>query len=291
MSTSGSSTTNTNISVAMDTTTRAAHAQEGGKDEPPRVNEPDKPPCVGEPGKPPCVSEPGASSTLDVSSAEINSDGSVSKGCKEQSATSTKSKGPSPSPKPKQPTQAPPLIAMADGEPAIKGIDLAQQAPSSSKTGCEASTMEKSCAVTNVTQDSSSLSSSPCGTTATADCQFLLPGGVNPLDITPVVQVFHDLKGVLVKWTFPTKYLYLQGGVKMYEIYAYIAAGGIEEVPPVSQAHWTKVGTIHPLKLPMAVTLNNILMTKKYSFSVRAVFDDLTRVTSQFSKPGSLREQ
>lgn len=261
--------------MATDTTTSVAHAQQGSKDEPP------------------CVNKPEASPTLPVSSAASNSCEPVSRCPKKQcDTTTTVSKDSSPSPKPTQPTSAPPLKATAGEEPEMEGKVAAQQAPSlSSKTGCVVSLAENTCAAMKVTQSSSLTSSLSRGSSATADCRYFLPGGVNPLDIIPVVQVFHDLKGVLVKWTFPTKYLHLQGGVKVYEIYAYITDCNREEVPPVSQTQWTKVGTIHPLKLPMAVTLNNILMTKRYSFSVRAVFDEPTQVASQFSRPGSLRVQ
>lgn len=112
-----------------------------------------------------------------------------------------------------------------------------------------------------------------------------LPVDVDPLDISPVVQVFHDTKGVLIKWTLPKKYIHLQEGVKLYELYAYIVKRGSDELPPISQ--WSKVGVIKPLKLPMAVTLTNVVKTKKYAFAVRALFG---KTASQYSKPSSLRE-
>ena len=261
------------------TTNAAAHAQQGGKDERPSV------------------SKPGASTALNVSSAVISSSKPVSRCPKKQSTmTTTLSKHSSPPPKPKQPVPAPPPKATAGGRPDKEGKPAAGQSSSltsllsSSKTDCFVSSAESTRAVMkNVTQSSSLTPSLTRGSPVTADCKYFLTGGVNPQDIIPVLQVFHDLKGVLVKWTLPTKYLHLQRVVKVYEIYAFITDCNTEEIPPVSLTHWTKVGTIHPLKLPMAVTLNNILMTKRYSFSVRAVFDEPTQVTSQFSRPGSLR--
>ena len=107
-------------------------------------------------------------------------------------------------------------------------------------------------------------------------------------DVTPLVQVLHDEKGVLIKWTLPKEFLRLQDSVTIYELYAYIKKGGGEEaVPPVSE--WSQVGRVKPLKLPMAVTLTNVVKTKKYFFSVRALFGSETCAT-QFSKPSSFQE-
>ena len=100
----------------------------------------------------------------------------------------------------------------------------------------------------------------------------------------------HDEKGVLIKWTLPKKYLKLQDDVTMYELYAHIIKGGAdqeEEVPPVSK--WSQVGKVKPLRLPMAVTLTNVVRTKRYFFSVRALFGS-EAYASQFSKPSCFQE-
>ena len=188
-------------------------------------------------------------------------------------------------PLPKRP--APPLIAVADTEPQAKNPTASKHSSSSStQTDSAASKTASTCTVVDLSQDSPSPSSSH----ATTKREVSFPGGVNPVDIVPVVQVYRDSKDIVIKWTLPSKYLHLQGGVETYEIYAHITNDGSGEVPPVSSpGRWTKVGTISSLKLPMAVTLSNILMTKKYSFSVRAVFDESSSVTSQFSKPSSLK--
>lgn len=99
----------------------------------------------------------------------------------------------------------------------------------------------------------------------------------------------HDTNGVLIKWTLPKKYLKLQEGVTIYELYAYIVKGGTEEdLPPVSE--WSKVGKVKPLRLPMAVTLTNVVKSKKYFFSVRALFGSESCAT-RFSKPSSFQEE
>jgi hypothetical protein len=133
------------------------------------------------------------------------------------------------------------------------------------------------------------ISSPPPDATANGDV-FVFPDGVNPRDVTPLVQVMHDEKGVLIKWTLPKKYLELQEGVTMYELYAHIIKGGAdqEEIPPVSE--WSQVGKVKPLRLPMAVTLTNVVKTKKYFFSVRALFGS-EAYASQFSKPNCFGEE
>ena len=137
-----------------------------------------------------------------------------------------------------------------------------------------------------VSQDVSPISSPPPDSVTNGD--FVFPDGINPHDVTPLVQVMHDEKGVLIKWTLPKKYLKLQEGVTAYELYAHIIKGRVEEeIPPVSD--WSRVGKVKPLKLPMAVTLTNVIKTKKYFFSVRALFGSET-CASQFSKPSCFRE-
>ena len=126
----------------------------------------------------------------------------------------------------------------------------------------------------------------PSSNIPTSGGNSTLPLGVNPLEITPMVQVLNDVKGVLIKWTLPKKYIPLEALVRSYEIYAFIVkADGTGVYPPFSE--WSKVGKIQPLKLPMAVTLTNVLKTKKYMFSVRAIFDEDSATVSQFSKPSS----
>ncbi len=133
------------------------------------------------------------------------------------------------------------------------------------------------------------ISSPPSDTTANGDV-FVFPDGINPRDVTPLVQVMHDEKGVLIKWTLPKKYLELQEGVTMYELYAHIIKGGAdhEEIPPVSE--WSQVGKVKPLRLPMAVTLTNVVKTKKYFFPVRVLFGG-EACASQFSKPSCFGEE
>ena len=104
-----------------------------------------------------------------------------------------------------------------------------------------------------------------------------------------MLQVFNDEKGALIKWTLPRKHIALQTFVHTYELYGFIVkVDSNEELPSISQ--WSKVGNVQPMKLPMAVTLTNILKTKKYVFAVRAVFDKSASLVSEFSKPSYLRE-
>ena len=109
------------------------------------------------------------------------------------------------------------------------------------------------------------------------------------MNIAPMLQVFNDKKGVLIKWTLPKKFISLQAFVHMYELYGFIITrDSNEELPSISR--WSKVGDVQPLKLPMAVTLTNILKTKNYVFAVRAVFNKGGTLVSEFSKPSYLRD-
>ena len=91
--------------------------------------------------------------------------------------------------------------------------------------------------------------------------------GIQRRDVLPLVQVSHSSKGLVVKWTFPDKFLNMQHLVHSYELFASSA----DTVDKLQISRWAKVGSINPLPLPMAVTMTNF--TKGcYRFSVRALF-------------------
>ena len=112
----------------------------------------------------------------------------------------------------------------------------------------------------------------------------MFPDGKTAQDVTPVVQVINNAKGTTIKWTLPSKHLQLQSSVSVYELYTHIVKKtDKEDVPPISE--WDRVGKVKPMKLPMAVILKNVTKTKKYLFSVRALFGEGDSCASQFSKP------
>ena len=213
-------------------------------------------------GAPPSSNNPAGGKTILVST---NDSVSGSKGIQPPSNNSLTSENKVTPPSLNQLTSESKNIVTSSNDPASKGKDTL---PSTNDhlSGCK--------------------STLPSSNIPTSGGNSTLPLGVNPLEITPMVQVLNDVKGVLIKWTLPKKYIPLEALVRSYEIYAFIVkADGTGVYPPFSE--WSKVGKIQPLKLPMAVTLTNVLKTKKYMFSVRAIFDEDSATVSQFSKPSS----